>query len=63
MFVKFRIGKSTFVLRSLQIAASISPFSNPSLWYWREAEWCGDRVTERLSAGQQSNLLFGTETF
>ena len=58
MFVKFRIGKSTFVLRTLQIAASGPPLSNPSRRYWREEKGCGDRVTEWLSVGQKSNLRF-----
>jgi hypothetical protein len=50
MFVKFRIGKSTFVRRTLQIAASGPLLSNPSRWYRREEEGCGDRVTEWLTA-------------
>jgi len=58
MFVDFRIGKSRFVLRTLQITASGHPLSNPPCWHWREDEGCRDRVTEWLSAGQQSDLRF-----
>jgi hypothetical protein len=60
IFINFRIGKSTSVLSTLQIAASGPPLSNPSC---REEEGCVDRVTELLSAGQQINLRFRAVTF
>ena len=54
-----RISKSTSFLLTLLIPALGCPRSNSCcLVAWHEEKWCGDCVTDRMSAGQRRNVSF-----